>query len=342
MTYPSRDTGGTAWDPQEFPAQLRHNALHSPGGGTWLREVGERIHAQCAIWNLHHDPESTHPWFAGHAGIVVPVLDAAGVRLALKYQIPEPDLATEAPALRLWSGRAAVRLIDDDGGFLLLERLDPDRDLGRLPVAQACDIWGTVMGGLGRRVSQLPSSAEYVDEFDRTDALAERWNDELPARWRDVPGLIPRRLLEAALELCQTRGAVGRRDGDDFLVHADLHYFNILARTEGGEYVAIDPKPFVGDREFAVLPMLDNRLADLPDRLAAGALRSRLQRLADAAGIDTDLAIGWSIARSVEDVLTYSEQGQPEDAQRSLWVATALSNGDVSTLPGVRQLKPQV
>lgn len=338
----SRHARTDPWDPQGYPAQLRHHALRAPGGAAWLRNVGGLVERQCTAWGLRPHPVSGRPWFAGHAGIVVPVIDASGTALALKCQIPDPGLATEATALRLWSGNGAVGIIRDDEGFLLLEWLDPQQDLGRVPVPETAGIWGGIMDRLGQRVSQLPPSGEGNQQFERTDALAERWNDELPARWADMPALAPRRLLDAALELCQTRGAVGRRDNDDFLVHADLHYFNVLARPATGEYVAIDPQPFIGDREFAVLPMLHNRLDELPDRNPAAALRSRLRGLCKAAGLDTGLATGWSIARAVEDHLSFAEQGLPEDAERSLWVASALSNGEMSGLPGVRQLKPLV
>ncbi len=71
----------------------------------------------------------------------------------------------------------------------------------------------------------------------------------------------PRWLLEAALEVCQTRGAVGRRSGTDVLVHTDLHFMNILATTTAerlslrGDYLAIDPpQPQIGEAEFAVAP----------------------------------------------------------------------------------------
>ena len=40
-------------------------------------------------------------------------------------------------------------------------------------------------------------------------------------------------LLEEALAVCQTRGVVGRRSSRDVLVHADLHFGNILARPGG-------------------------------------------------------------------------------------------------------------
>lgn len=329
-------------DLDELPATLRHNAVRAPGGAAWLRNLNARLAAQCAHWNLRPVPEAGRSWFAGHAGIVVPVVDDNEKPLALKYQIPRPELATEAAALRVWSGNGAVVLICDEPGFLLMERLDPNRDLGGLPPSAAAEKWGSVMQQLSRPLSEASASTEDVSVFDRTDAVAERWNDELPARWAEHPGLLPRRLLEAALEVCQTRGAVSRRENDDFLVHADLHYFNVLARPAMDEYVAIDPQMYVGDREFAVLPMLHNRLGDLPARNAAEALRMRCSLLSAGAGVDADLALGWAVTRAVEDVLTFTEEGLPRDAERSLWVATALSQGDTSALPGAHQLKPLV
>lgn len=329
-------------DPRDLPTALRHNSLRLPGGQAWLRDLGVRLARQCSRWQVCPDPVGGRSWFAGHAGIVVPVVDATGRQLALKHQIPDPELATEAAALRLWSGEGAVRVFRDEPGFLLLERLDPARDLGRLPMMQTSEIWGTVMKQLSLRASDPPRTAQDTGPFERTDAIAERWNDELPMRWAQRPGPLPRRLLEAALELCQTRGAVGRYDDDDFLVHGDLHYFNVLARPETEEFVAIDPQMWIGDREFAVFPMLVNRLGDLPAREPAAALRLRLRRLAGAAGLDERLAFGWSIARAVEDVLTYSAEDLPQDAERSLWVATALSHGDLTAMPHPHQLKPLV
>ena len=324
----------------ELPAPLRHHALRSPAGRPWLETLGERVLAQCERWNLAPDPSSRHTFFAGHAGIVVPVIGSAGGPLALKCQIPDLGLATEATALTWWSGQGAVRLFTDEEGFLLLERLDPDHALGEMPLPEACNIWGPLMSRLSLPAQQLPVAVSGADLVERTDALAERWNDELPARWAELPDLLPRRLLEAALELCQIRGALGRRDDQDFLVHSDLHFFNMLCRPSTGEFVAIGPQPLIGDREFAVLPMLDHRLADLPSRNPGHALRRRLDHLCKAAGLDDEVAVGWAVARAVEDVLTYAEEGLFDDAERSLWVATALSGADISSLPDVHGLKP--
>jgi streptomycin 6-kinase len=110
--------------------------------------------------------------------------------------------------------------------------------------------------------------------------------------------------------------------GSAVLVHTDLHFENVLVGQD--DWRAIDPKPLSGVGEFAVAPMLWNRLADLDTRRGAG-LRARCDDLADSAGLDRELARRWSIAREVDNHLDYLRSGASADAERSLWVATALS-----------------
>ena len=88
----------------------------------------------------------------------------------------------------------------------------------------------TVWGGLMRQLSLVPDDQPQWREFDHVAARAEQWSDEFPATWEQLGRPFPRWLLEAALEVCQTRGAVGRRSGKDVLVHTDFHFLNILAR----------------------------------------------------------------------------------------------------------------
>ena len=80
----------------------------------------------------------------GHGALVVPVLTADGAPAVLKLPFPHPEAVSEAPALQLWAGRGAVRLLDRDpaGSALLLERLDPDKTLLDVPVEEAVQVWG--------------------------------------------------------------------------------------------------------------------------------------------------------------------------------------------------------
>jgi streptomycin 6-kinase len=87
----------------------------------------------------------------------------------------DEDSRHEADALRLFNGDGAVRLLRDDGrGALLLERLDPDRSLWRLPEMEADEI----AAGILRRVWRPPPPGSgYLS----LDSIARRWQRRLPA-----------------------------------------------------------------------------------------------------------------------------------------------------------------
>jgi streptomycin 6-kinase len=221
-----------------------------------------------------------------------------------------------------------------------------------------------------RRLSLRPDGRTEWAQIPALAAEAETWTDTLPADWEATGRPFPRWLLEHALETCQLRGAVGRRSARDVLVHSDLHYGNILARCApgadfpgwpgesgsapaedpgagpaadadtrdpeqplAGGFVAIDPKPLLGDAEYAVAPMLWNRIGDLPAADPAGQLRLRCAELAAAAGLDPDLARDWAVVREVRNALYYLETGSPGHARRSLWVASSLLGRTLPDLP---------
>ncbi len=70
------------------------------------------------------------------------------------------------------------------------------------------------------------------------------------------------------------------------LLHADLHYANVLA-GDREPWLAIDPKPLSGDPHYELLPMLWNRwdeLAAAPRGVRDG-VRLRFHTLVDVAGL---------------------------------------------------------
>ena len=157
-----------------------------------------------------------------------PATATDGNAAVLKVAFPHEEAIRERHALALWGGHGAVRLLaaDAESCALLLERLEAGRSLQDVPLETAVPVWG----GLVRQLSVVPDDRPEWQEIDHVAARAEQWSDEFPETWEHLARPFPRWLLEAALEVCQTRGAVGRRSGRDVLVHADLHYLNILAR----------------------------------------------------------------------------------------------------------------
>ncbi|TQJ35994.1 streptomycin 6-kinase [Arthrobacter sp. SLBN-122] len=323
-----------------IPPDLAARYARSTEGRAWLSKLPGLLEEHLEAWHLEVDlPPGTMPWH-GHGGLVVPVRRQDGLPAALKIAFPHDEAKVERHALALWGGRGAAALLAADPGScaMLLERLDAGRTLAELGMDDAMQVWG----GLVRQLGLAPDQRPEWREFGHIAARAEQWSDDLPADWEQLGRPFPRWLLEAALEVCQTRGAVGRRSARDLLVHTDLHFLNILARPDRARhdgmhapaaYAAIDPQPMIGEPEFAVAPLLWNRLGELPAVQAGPALLSRCHDFSTAAGLDPDVARQWGIAREVENALWYAAHGHTGDLARSLWVASTLAGDTLEGLP---------
>jgi streptomycin 6-kinase len=334
-----------------IPPDLGRRYSGTPSGRNWLASLPRLVHCCLERWHLALDSAPGRlPWH-GHGAIVVPVrrLHADGGApepAALKIAYPHDEAIMERHALTLWAGDGAVRLLaaDADAGALLLERLDAVRSLQHLPVDAAVPVWGELV----RRLSLVPDGRPEWREFGHIAARAEQWSDELPESWEHLGRPFPRWLLESALEVCQTRGAVGRRSGKDVLVHTDLHFLNILARpgltgglgsADAAGYAAIDPQPMIGEAEFAVAPLLWNRIPELSRADPERGLLERCRDFSAAAGLDAEAARQWSLAREVDNALWYASKPRHEgDLARSLWVASTLAGRTLPGLPAAHDL----
>ena len=309
------------------PAALRQRYGRTRAGLDWLAGLQPALSAALERWELTPDlPPGTEPWH-GYGALVLPVLSERGPAV-LKAAFPHAESLTEPAALGLWSGHGAVRLYASHpgSGTLLLERLDHRRNLAETDMDTALEVWGGLMRTLSLPVEDSPAWAGIPSLAER----AEQLSDELPAEWEDLGRPFGRSLLEAALEVCQTRGAVGRRSSNDVLVHTDLHFENILYRGSGPArehgFVAIDPQAMVGEPEFAAVPMLRNRTDELGADKPQAALRRRLAGLCSAAGLDAEIARQWSVLREVSNALDWTRSGSRADAERSVWAADALAS----------------
>jgi streptomycin 6-kinase len=258
-------------------------------GEDWVERLPARVEALLDGWALTVVGETMF----GYVGIVVPVRRADGTSAALKVSYPDEESASELPALQAWEGRGAVRVLchDDSGYALLLEWLDPQRSLFSVPVAEGVDVLGALLRRLHARTA--PGSVpRLADE-------CVRWLDTVPRDWDAHCRDEDRRLLDAALETFRDLGPAA----GDTLLHRDLHYGNVLAAARE-PWLAIDPKGMAGDAGYDVLPAVWNQLDAL---LAAAdphaAVRRRVDRLCEVAGIERAAAYRWTQARAVEDLM---------------------------------------
>ena len=178
----------------------------------------------------------------------MPVTTAEGEQAVLKVQQPHRESEHEAAALELWDGDGAVRLLDSEPEehALLLERCVPGTPLSAVGGEAALDVFVELLPRLWK-----PAGAP----FGTLAAEAAWWADSLEETWERFARPFERRLLDAALEALLE---LPRTQGPQVLLHQDLHGDNVLA-AQREPWLAIDPKPLVGEREFGIAPVVRSR-----------------------------------------------------------------------------------
>jgi streptomycin 6-kinase len=234
-----------------------------------VANLSARLEAARDSWGLRAIGEQYAP---GAGGFVAPVELGDGTPAVLKLGHPHREAEQEADALERWDGDGAVRLLDrdNDGWALLLERAEPGTFLSESP--DALDVLIGLLPRLwkpGDGIRPLAEEAEWWIEHDLREAPL-----------RDVAvGLLR--------ELAPTQG-------EQVLLHQDLHGENVLA-AEREPWLAIDPKPLAGEREFAVAPIVRSFELGHSRREAL----YRLDRLTAELALDRERARGWTIAQTI-------------------------------------------
>jgi streptomycin 6-kinase len=185
--------------------------------------------------------------------------------------VEDDESDEEADALALWAGDGAVRLLRRDARrrAILVERARPGSDLARVDEEKATAIAVDVATRLWR-----PAAAPF------------RWIGDHVPRWLDNAARRGGPLVPHARSLYDPLN-VGR----ETLVHGDLHHHNLLAA--GARYLAIDPKPMLGEPEFDVYSYLVNPLGS---HMRRDVTEARLAAFA-AAGLDDGRMRAWAVIR---------------------------------------------
>ncbi len=264
------------------PERLAAACRQTPERSTWLGQLPDMIRELHARWSLSlaapfDGSEVSCAW-------VAPAVRTDGSRVVLKLGMPHMEAAHELQALRFWDGDPTVRLLEADVELnaMLLERCEPGTVLRDLPEMEQDDVIAGLLRRLWRRppASSVfrPLSSMLASRADETTASAPRWSDAGLVR----EGL---RLLEE----------LPRPSSDDVLLATDLHAGNVL-RAQREPWLAIDPKPFVGDRAYDATQHLLNcrrRLLTDPDRT--------IRRFADLLDIDAERVRLWMFARAAAE-----------------------------------------
>jgi streptomycin 6-kinase len=113
------------------PEALRRNVERHPAGPAWLAGLPDLVASLARRW----DVVVGAPFTSGVAAWTAPARRRDGADVVLKVSLPHDEARGEAAALRAWSGRGAVRLLDSSrpDWALLLERCVPGTGLAEAP-----------------------------------------------------------------------------------------------------------------------------------------------------------------------------------------------------------------
>ena len=290
--------------PREFADALVRRS--GDAGLRWVEAVPALVERLCHRWQIELASDAA---LYGDNNLLFPARHAADACM-LKLCEPGHDTVAEVTALLAWDGRGAVQLHEATlgEGALLLEQLDSGRSLSGLGLFDAAEIAGDLI-----RQLTIPAPPGLCQLGDMATEIAEtvgpRHNalgNPVPARWVGLAAGL-------AAELAADAGAD--------LVHADLHYGNVLAGTRQ-PWLAIDPKAIAGDPELSVPELMWTRL-DEADQ--ADDIRALLAAITHAAALDPAKARAWTIVRAVDYWLWGLDHGFTEDPVRCHRLLDALA-----------------
>ncbi|HTW19241.1 MAG TPA: aminoglycoside phosphotransferase family protein [Mycobacteriales bacterium] len=246
----------------------------------WLAALPGVVKQAADHWGL----EIAAPYEpGGECAWVAPARTPDGADVVVKVGWPHPESEHESAGLALWAGEGVVRLLDDIAAdsvqVLLLERCLPGAALSHAADPAKCD---DVIAGLLLRLRRRPPAAH---PFRPLAVMCAEWADA--AGRRLITSVLPdRELIRTGIALFRT---LPQTATEQVVLFTDLHSDNVLA-AQREPWLAIDPKPYVGDPCYDVLQhLLNTRLAQDP--------RGAAERMAGLAELDAPRVREWLFAR---------------------------------------------
>jgi streptomycin 6-kinase len=249
-------------------------------GRAWLEALPTRVAACSAKWTLRLGA----PYDNSYVSAVYPATRRDDSAAVLKIQYPHHESDHEHDALRSWNGEGAIRLLDYDPDHhaLLLERCEPGLALSTMGAVHALEVFAGLLPRLW-----VPAGAPFTALADEAAA----WVADIPIKWERAGRPYARVLLDIALESLER---LRMTQGEQVLIHQDLHAGNVLS-AKREPWLAIDPKPLAGEREFSLAPIV--RGAELGHSRAQ--VVRRLDVLSIQLGVDRERARLWALGQAL-------------------------------------------
>ena len=283
--------------PGDLPVVTQLGRLAS--ARSWLAELPSLVMQVRDDFGLRLSP----PLHGGSCSWVAPAELPDGRPVIVKIGWPHREMYGEAAALRRWDGRGAVRLVAHDARrhVLLLERCVPGDQMAASdePAEESLRAGCAVLRQLWE------ARPPPVGEIEDLEAVTAEWADLVEERTARIrPGYDAGLVAEGVRLLRHLPRSATRR----VLLHGDFNPGNVLSCGDG-RWLAIDPKPMIGDPAYDPWPLLEQVDDPFAHPDPARVLRSRLTLLADHLALEAQRISGWAVARRVETALWAAHHG---------------------------------
>jgi streptomycin 6-kinase len=267
----------------EIPRELAEGARRE-NREAWLDLLPDIVGELAQRWSLDvgdpYQPGGSTAW-------VAPARTTDGEMRVLKVVWPHVEAAHEADGLRVWAGAGAVRLYDavanQHANALLVERCEPGTTLRDCTET----VQDTVVAGLLRRLWVDPPGNH---PFDQLSTMCDQWAEQFDRH--EPPADLDPALARDGIALFRS---LPRAVSGEVLLCTDLHAGNVL-RARREPWLAIDPKPYVGDPTYDAL----QHMLNCPGRLRADP-QAFVRRIAALLDLDTERLSLWLFARCVQE-----------------------------------------
>lgn len=251
----------------------------------WLAHLPDVVAELTRRWSVSLGA----PFLGGDVscGWVTRATRADGTPVVLKVGMPHFEGLHELAGLRFWHGDATAALLeaDEKANAMLLEACVPGTSLRALAESEQDVVLATLL----RRLWQDPPSHSEGLAFRPIASMLAHWASETRAQedaWPD------RGLVREGLALFEELTTTTERR---VVLFTDLHAGNVL-RAQRAPWLAIDPKPFVGDAAYDATQHLIN----CPERMR-DAPHATIERFADLLGVSGERVRRWMFARAAAE-----------------------------------------
>ena len=299
-----------------LPTELQHRIdAMGEAGHRWVAGLDRQVAELSERWQCTPGNILT----GGSESLVLSAALADGTPAVLKIGLPGSMSAErEARAYQIADGRGYARALgsDNTANALLVEALGATLDSSDLSVDEQIRV---LCGALQASWVPVTDTKGLMTGIEKLEWLKDFINRLWPEHGQPFDSSVQEQAI-AFIEARQHSGEL------TVLVHGDAHAANALLDAEGA-YRLVDPDGMAAE-PAADLAVLMREWDEALERDPAQACRARCALLAELTGVDLNAIWQWGFIERVSTGLHLIELDWPDEGNRMLRIAEAITGAD--------------